>query len=263
MTTATLPAQSIETVPYLSAGQWKTSAGTRAGDVYNPSTGKIIGRIPFSPKAEVDAVIEGAHAALPAWAETPVVERARILFKFRELIVKNFEELAKTVTREHGKTAVEARASVQRGMEVVEFACGVPSLIMGQSLQNIARNVDCETIRHPVGVCAGITPFNFPAMVPLWMFPVALACGNTFILKPSEKVPLSANFLGRLLVEAGIPAGVFNIVHGDKEAVDALLHHPLVRRFRLSDRRRSRSIFTKPARGTGSAYRRRAGRRII
>ncbi len=174
-------------------------------------------------------MIEAAHLALPAWAETPVVERVRVLFKFRELILKHFEELAGTVTREHGKTAVEARASVQRGVEVVEFACGVPSLIMGQSLQNIARNVDCETVRHPVGVCAGITPFNFPAMVPLWMFPIAIACGNTFILKPSEKVPLSANFLGRLLVEAGIPEGVFNIVHGDKEAVDALLGHPLVR----------------------------------
>ena len=229
MTTTTAPAQSVETLQYLSAGQWKTSAGSRAGDVFNPSTGKTIAKVPFSPTAEVNATIEAAHAALPAWAETPVVERARILFKFRELIVKNFEELAKTVTREHGKTAVEARASVQRGMEVVEFACGVPSLIMGQTMQNIARNVDCETIRHPIGVCAGITPFNFPAMVPLWMFPVALACGNTFILKPSEKVPLSANFLGKLLVEAGIPAGVFNIVHGDKEAVDVLLTHPLVR----------------------------------
>jgi malonate-semialdehyde dehydrogenase (acetylating)/methylmalonate-semialdehyde dehydrogenase len=223
------PAPSVETLQYLSAGQWKTSAGTRAGDVFNPSTGKTIAKLPFSPTAEVNAVIEAAHAALPAWAETPVVNRCQILFTYRELMHKHFDELAKTVTREHGKTAVEAKASVQRGIEVVEFACGIPSLIMGQSLQNIARNVDCETIRHPLGVCAGITPFNFPAMVPLWMFPIALACGNTFILKPSEKVPLSANLLGRLLVEAGIPAGVFNIVHGDKEAVDALLHHPLVR----------------------------------
>ena len=227
MTTITAPA--VETLQYLSNGQWKSSTASRAGDVFNPSTGKVIAKVPFAPAAEVNAVIEAAHAALPAWAETPVVNRAQVMFKYRELLLKNFEELAKTVTREHGKTAVEARASVQRGIEVVEFACGIPSLIMGQSLQNIARNVDCETIRHPIGVCAGITPFNFPAMVPLWMFPVALVCGNTFILKPSEKVPLSANFLGKLLVEAGIPAGVFNIVHGDKEAVDALLHHPLVR----------------------------------
>ena len=229
MTSAESVASGVETRSYWSGGAWKTSAGTRAGDVFNPSTGRVIARVPFSPAAEVNEVVAAAHAALPAWAEIPVVERAQVMFRFRELMQKHFEELAKVVTREHGKTAVEARASVQRGMEVVEFACGIPSLIMGQSLQNIARNVDCETIRHPVGVCAGITPFNFPAMVPLWMFPVALACGNTFILKPSEKVPLSANFLGRLLVEAGIPAGVFNIVHGDKEAVDALLHHPLVK----------------------------------
>jgi malonate-semialdehyde dehydrogenase (acetylating)/methylmalonate-semialdehyde dehydrogenase len=228
MTVAPPPAP-VETLPYLADGAWKKSASPRTGDVFNPSTGKVIARVPLLAAAEVDTVVQSAHAALPAWAETPVVERCRILFKFRELILQNFDELAKTVTREHGKTAVEARASVQRGMEVVEFACGIPSLIMGQCLQNIARNVDCETIRHPLGVCAGITPFNFPAMVPLWMFPIALACGNTFILKPSEKVPLSVNVLGRLLTEAGIPPGVFNIVHGDKEAVDALLHHPLVR----------------------------------
>src|SRR5262249_34156387 len=137
--------------------------------------------------------------------------------------------LAHSVTREHGKILAEARASVQRGVEMVEFACGIPSLLMGQVLDNIAAGVDCEAVRHPVGVCAGITPFNFPAMVPLWMFPVALACGNTFVLKPSEKVPLSAVRLAELLLEAGLPEGVFNLVHGDKECVDALLAHPLVR----------------------------------
>src|SRR5205085_5139700 len=139
------------------------------------------------------------------------------------------EELARLVAREHGKTLAESRASVQRGIEMVEFACGIPSLLMGQTLPNIAGSVDCETVRHPVGVCAGITPFNFPVMVPLWMVPVALTCGNTFVLKPSEKVPLSAVRLGELLVEAGLPEGVFNLVHGDKECVDALLAHPLVR----------------------------------
>ncbi len=166
---------------------------------------------------------------LPAWAETPVVDRARILFRFRELLCRDADQLARLVTREHGKTLGEARASVQRGVEMVEFACGIPSLIMGQCLPNLAAGVDCETVRHPVGVCAGITPFNFPAMVPLWMFPVALVCGNTFILKPSEKVPLSAVKLGELLVEAGLPAGVFSIIHGDRECVEALLTHPLVR----------------------------------
>jgi len=176
----------------------------------------------------VDQVVKGAAAAFPAWAETPVVERAQVMFRFRELLLKHADELAALVTREHGKTLSEARASVQRGIEMVELACGIPSLIMGQCVQNIAAEVDCETIRHPLGVCAGITPFNFPVMVPLWMFPVALTCGNTFILKPSEKVPLSAVRLGELLLEAGLSPGVFSIVHGDGECVNALLEHPQV-----------------------------------
>jgi len=226
-TTATAPP--LEDVPLLRGGQWVKSSATRFGDVYNPSTGNVIARVPMCTTDEVNKVIETAAAAGPAWANKPVVERCRFLFKFRDLIVQHSEEIARTVTREHGKTLVEARASVQRGMEVVEFACGVPSLIMGQSIQNIAREVDCETIRHPVGVCAGITPFNFPAMVPLWMYPIAIACGNTFVLKPSEKVPLAAVMIGKLLQESGLPDGVFNIVHGDKECVDALLNHPLVK----------------------------------
>jgi malonate-semialdehyde dehydrogenase (acetylating)/methylmalonate-semialdehyde dehydrogenase len=229
--TAAAPAgnKTIDQVPMLVGGKWITSTSVRGGDVYNPSTGQVIARVPFCTKDEVNKVIETAAEALPAWANKPVVERCRFLFKFRDLISQHAEEIAQLVTREHGKTLVESRASVLRGMEVVEFACGVPSLIMGQSMQNIAREVDCETIRHPVGVCAGITPFNFPAMVPLWMYPIAIACGNTFILKPSEKVPLSSVFIGKLLQQTGLPDGVFNIVHGDKEAVDALLHHPLVK----------------------------------
>src|SRR6516225_7010100 len=220
--------QPVDQVKILVGGQWETVCAERFGDVYNPSSGKVIARVPFCSVAEVDRVVQSAAEALPTWAETPVVERARILFRFRELVVQHAGALAQSVTREHGKTLAEARASVQRGVEMIEFACGIPSLIMGQTMPNIAANVDCETIRHPVGVCVGITPFNFPAMVPLWMFPVALACGNTFVLKPSEKVPLSAVKLGELLMEAGLPDGVFNIVHGDKECVDALLAHPLV-----------------------------------
>jgi malonate-semialdehyde dehydrogenase (acetylating)/methylmalonate-semialdehyde dehydrogenase len=216
------------TVPMLTNGKWQTSASPRHSQVFNPSTGQIIATVPLATKPEVEEIIRAAAAALPAWSATPVVERCRVLFRFRELLTQRFEELARLVTREHGKTLVEARASVQRGIEVVEFACGMPSMLMGQSLPDIARGVDCETVRHPVGVCAGITPFNFPAMVPMWMFPVALACGNTFILKPSEKVPLSANLLGEILSEAGCPPGVFNIVHGDKEAVDVLLTHELI-----------------------------------
>jgi malonate-semialdehyde dehydrogenase (acetylating)/methylmalonate-semialdehyde dehydrogenase len=173
--------------------------------------------------------VRSAAEAQGAWGETPAVDRARVMFRFREILQSRFEELAALVTREHGKTIAEARAEVQRGVEMVEFACGIPSLLMGQALENLAPSVDAETSRHPVGVCAGITPFNFPFMVPLWMFPVALVCGNTFVLKPSEKVPLSAIRLSELLAEAGLPPGVFNVVHGDKQAVDALLEHPLVR----------------------------------
>jgi malonate-semialdehyde dehydrogenase (acetylating)/methylmalonate-semialdehyde dehydrogenase len=212
----------------LIAGRWVSSSTDRWGEIFNPSTGQVIGRTPFCPAEEVDRAAQAAVAALPAWKETPVVERARLMFVFREKLQAHFDELAKLVTHEHGKTIAEARAEVQRGIEMVEFACGIPSLILGQSLENIATNVDAETSRHPVGVCAGIVPFNFPFMVPLWMFPVAITCGNTFILKPSEKVPLSSIRMGELLIEAGLPPGVLNIVHGDKPCVDALLTHPLI-----------------------------------
>ena len=218
-----------ERVKLLIGGRWEVSEADRRGPVYNPSTGKLIAEVPFCGADDVDRAVQAAAAALAEWAATPVVERARMMFRFRELLLAHAEELAHLVTREHGKTLSESRASVHRGVEVVEFACGIPSLIMGQSLQDIATQVDCETIRHPVGVCVGITPFNFPVMVPLWMFPVAITCGNTFVLKPSEKVPLSAVRLGELLTEAGLADGVFNIVHGDRTCVDALLEHPLVR----------------------------------
>jgi malonate-semialdehyde dehydrogenase (acetylating) / methylmalonate-semialdehyde dehydrogenase len=221
--------QAENCVKLLIGGSWEPSQSARHGSVYNPSNGSVIATVPFCSANDVDRAVQAAAAALPAWAETPVVERARVMFRFRERLSAHADELASLVTREHGKTLAEARASVHRGIEVVEFACGVPNLIMGQSLENIARQVDCETIRHPVGVCAGITPFNFPAMVPLWMFPIAIVCGNTFVLKPSEKVPLSAVRLGELLMESGLPEGVLSIVHGDRECVDAILTHPLVR----------------------------------
>jgi malonate-semialdehyde dehydrogenase (acetylating) / methylmalonate-semialdehyde dehydrogenase len=224
--TATRPV--AETIPILRNGKWAVAKAKRTSEVYNPSTGKVIAKVPLCDAHETGEVVEAAAAALPAWAETPVVERARLMFRFRALLEEHFEELAALVTREHGKTLAEARAEVNRGIEVVEFACGIPSLITGEVLPNIAGDVDAEAVRHPVGVCVGITPYNFPFMVPLWMFPIALTCGNTFILKPSEKVPLSSQRLGELLAEAGVPDGVFNIVHGDKECVDALLDHPKV-----------------------------------
>ncbi|MBL9213923.1 MAG: CoA-acylating methylmalonate-semialdehyde dehydrogenase [Opitutaceae bacterium] len=214
--------------PNYIAGEWLTPrlSGT---PVYNPSTGEVIAECPAGGAAEVAAAVEAAQAAFPAWRDTPAVERARVLFRFRHLVEQHFDRLCQTVSREHGKTHAEARGSVFRGLENIEYACGIPTLLFGDSLRNLARGVDCDTIHLPLGVCAGITPFNFPAMVPLWMFPMAIACGNTFVLKPSEKVPLSAVLLGQLLEEAGCPRGVFNVVHGGRAAVDALLTHPLVR----------------------------------
>jgi malonate-semialdehyde dehydrogenase (acetylating) / methylmalonate-semialdehyde dehydrogenase len=223
MTTTLLPC------PLLINGEWRKLSGVAATPVYNPSTGDVIAECPVGGKDEVNAAVEAAHAAFPEWRETPAVERARVFFRYRQLVEKNFDRICETVTREHGKTFAEARGSAYRGLENIEYACGVPSLLFGDTLENLARGVDCETLLQPLGVCVGITPFNFPAMVPLWMYPLALACGNTFVLKPSEKVPLTANLLGELLVEAGIPQGVFNIVHGGRESVDALLTHPKVR----------------------------------
>src|SRR5687768_12911075 len=225
---ATITSSSVESVPIFSGGKWAELKSKRHGEVYNPSTGQVIARVPLCSAEQTAEVVEAAAAAIPAWSETPVVERARFMFRFRALMEQHFEELAALVTREHGKTLAEARAEVNRGIEVVEFACGIPSLIAGDSLPNIAGDVDAEAVRHPVGVCVGITPYNFPSMVPLWMFPVAITCGNTFVLKPSEKVPLSAVRLGELLAEAGLPDGVFNIVHGDRKCVDALLDHAKV-----------------------------------
>jgi malonate-semialdehyde dehydrogenase (acetylating)/methylmalonate-semialdehyde dehydrogenase len=219
---------SLAPCPLHIGGEW-LQPKISSTPVYNPSTGDVIAECPAGGPAEVNAAVEAAQAAFPAWRETPAVERARVFFRYRQLVEQNFDRICHTVSREHGKTHAEARGSVYRGLENIEYACGVPSLLFGDTLENLARGVDCETLLQPLGVCVGITPFNFPAMVPLWMFPLALACGNTFVLKPSEKVPLTANLLGELLIEAGIPKGVFNIVHGGRDAVDALLTHPKVR----------------------------------
>jgi malonate-semialdehyde dehydrogenase (acetylating)/methylmalonate-semialdehyde dehydrogenase len=220
---------SLTPCPVFIGGEWRVLSGVATSPVYNPSTGEVIAEVPLGNTSLVDEAVQAAAAAFPAWRDTPPVERARVFFRYRQLIEQNFEKLCHCVTREHGKTLAEARGSVHRGLENVEYACGIPSLLMGDTLENIARGVDCETMLQPLGVCAGITPFNFPAMVPMWMFPTALACGNTFVLKPSEKVPLTAILLGELLEQAGLAKGVFNIIHGGRECVDALLAHPLVR----------------------------------
>src|ERR1035437_708057 len=214
--------------PLFINGEWLQPkiAGT---PVYNPSTGDVIAECPAGGAAEVNAAVAAAHAAFPAWRDTPSVERARVFFRYRQLVEQNFDALCRSVSREHGKTLAEERGSIYRGLENIEYACGIPTLLMGDTLPDLARGVDCETLLQPLGVCAGITPFNFPAMVPLWMFPLALACGNTFVLKPSEKVPLTAVLLVELLEKAGLPKGVLNLVHGGRPAVDALLTHPKVR----------------------------------
>ncbi len=218
----------VNIVPMLMDGQLVVPDAKTHEIVFNPSTGQSIGRTPLCDARVVDEVVQSAARALPKWSATPVVDRARIFFHYHTLLEKYFDELAALVTREHGKTLAESRAEVQRGLEMVEFACSIPSLLMGSTLPNIATDVDAETVKHPVGVCVGITPYNFPNMVPLWMFPISIVCGNTFILKPSEKVPLSAIRLAELLVEAGLPPGVLSVLHGGKECVDALLVHPKV-----------------------------------
>ncbi len=213
------------------AGDWAapTNNGAGSGTVFNPSLGAPIATIPFAGPAEVDLAVRSAHEAFPAWAATPPSERARVMFRYRDLLERHYDEIARLISREHGKTLAEARGDLFRGLEVVELACGAPSLLMGELLPNIARGIDGELARHPLGVCVGITPFNFPAMIPLWMFPLALVAGNTFVFKPSERVPLTAIRLTELLLEAGLPKGVFQLVHGDRAAVEALLVHPLVK----------------------------------
>ncbi len=219
----------MPTCPNFIGGEWRVPPGVATTPIYNPSTGDVIGECPVGNAQLVDEAVQAAAAAFPAWRDTPPVDRVRVFFRYRQLLEQNFDRICASISREHGKTLVEARGSLFRGIENVEYACGIPSLLMGDTLENIARGVDCETVLQPLGVCAGITPFNFPAMVPMWMFPTALACGNTFVLKPSEKVPLSAVLIIELLEQAGLPKGVLNIVHGGRDVVDALLTHPKVK----------------------------------
>ncbi|OGA46214.1 MAG: methylmalonate-semialdehyde dehydrogenase (acylating) [Betaproteobacteria bacterium RIFCSPLOWO2_12_FULL_62_58] len=218
--------QTTETVSLWINGNKRPTTSGRFGEVTNPATGRVARRVPFCNAADIDAAVQSAQRAFPAWRDMPPLRRARILMRFRELLDQNKDELARLITDEHGKTLADAGGSVQRGIEVVEFAMGVPHLIKGEHSEEVGTGVDCHSLRQPLGVCAGVTPFNFPVMVPLWMFPVALACGNTFVLKPSEKVPSASMLMAELLKQAGLPDGVFNVVHGDKEAVDALLNHP-------------------------------------
>jgi malonate-semialdehyde dehydrogenase (acetylating)/methylmalonate-semialdehyde dehydrogenase len=200
----------------------------RYGEVFNPATGEVSSLVAFASQEEVNQAVAAAAAAFSAWAGTPPLRRARILFRFKELLEQHGDELAFIITSEHGKVLSDARGSLTRGIEVVEFACGIPHLLKGSYSENVGSGVDSYSLRQPIGVCAGITPFNFPAMVPMWMFPLALACGNTFVLKASEKTPGCALRLAELITEAGLPDGVLNVVNGDGETVDALLTHPQI-----------------------------------
>ncbi|WP_144373832.1 CoA-acylating methylmalonate-semialdehyde dehydrogenase [Vogesella urethralis] len=208
------------------AGQHQAGSGTRTTPVFNPATGRVQAEVVLAEQADVDAVVAAASAAFPAWSDTAPLRRARILFKFKMLLEARQDELAALISSEHGKVHADALGEVTRGLEVVEFACGIPQLLKGEYTEQVGRGIDAWTMRQSLGVVAGITPFNFPAMVPMWMFPVAIACGNTFVLKPSERDPSAALFIAALLEEAGLPPGVFNVLQGDKLAVDGLLTHP-------------------------------------
>jgi malonate-semialdehyde dehydrogenase (acetylating)/methylmalonate-semialdehyde dehydrogenase len=212
----------------LIGGSWEGANGHETEPVYDPATGETIAETPLSTREDVDRTVKAASAAFTDWAATPVIRRIQVLFRFKMLLEEHFEELRDLVTLENGKDVRDAGGEVRRGIEVVEFACGMPSLLMGETVRDVAGGIDNTSYRYPLGVVAVITPFNFPCMVPLWTLPIAIAAGNAYILKPSERTPLSAIKLGELLTEAGLPDGVFSIVHGARDAVDGILEHPCI-----------------------------------
>ena len=218
----------VSTLGHFVGGKLLAGSSGRSGSVFNPATGQVAAQVSFASAEETRAAIAAARAALPAWSETPPLQRARVMFRFKALLDEHIDELAGIITSEHGKVLSDARGEVTRGLEVVEFACGIPQLLKGEFSDSVGRGIDSWSLRQPVGVCAGITPFNFPVMVPMWMFPIAIACGNTFVLKPSEKDPSCSLLLAKLLSEAGLPPGVFNVINGDRVAVDTLLTDPQV-----------------------------------
>ncbi|OJA05287.1 CoA-acylating methylmalonate-semialdehyde dehydrogenase [Halomonas sp. QHL1] len=210
-------------------GQVSAGESSHSQDVFNPATGRVTGRVSLASPADVNTAVEAAQAAFPAWADTPPIRRARVMFKFLELLNAHKDELAEAITKEHGKVFTDAQGEVARGIDIVEFACGIPQLLKGDYTEQVSTGIDNWTMRQPLGVVAGITPFNFPAMVPMWMFPLAIAAGNTFILKPSPLDPSASLLMADLLKQAGLPDGVFNVVQGDKDSVEALIDHPHVK----------------------------------
>jgi malonate-semialdehyde dehydrogenase (acetylating)/methylmalonate-semialdehyde dehydrogenase len=218
----------MKTINHWIDGKVSERAPERSGDVFNPATGEVQAKVAFATPAQVDEAVESAWQAAQSWRDASIAKRTKTLFAFRQLVDNHQAELAKLLTLEHGKVTADAMGEVARGLEVIEFACGIADLAKGEYSENVSTEVDTYSIRQPLGVVAGITPFNFPAMVPMWMFPIAIACGNTFVLKPSERDPSAASFMAQLLADAGLPPGVFNVVHGDKVAVDRLLEHPKI-----------------------------------
>ncbi len=216
----------MKLIEHFVGGKIIPGTSNKKGKVFNPATGDQEKEVRIASKKDLDIAVEVAKKAFQEWSAKPSLVRARVMFKFKELIEKNSDELTQLIVNEHGKVYEDAKGSLTRGLEVVEFACGIPHLLKGEFSENVGTNVDSWSMRQPLGVVAGITPFNFPAMVPMWMFPIAIACGNTFILKPSEKDPSCSIKLAELLKEAGLPDGVFNVINGDKEAVDAILTNP-------------------------------------
>ncbi|AQU81566.1 MULTISPECIES: CoA-acylating methylmalonate-semialdehyde dehydrogenase [unclassified Halomonas] len=210
-------------------GQVSAGDSVNGQNVFNPATGEVTGRVSLASQADVDAAVQAAQAAFPAWADTPPIRRARVLFKFLELLNAHKDALAEAITKEHGKVFTDAQGEVARGIDIVEFACGIPQLLKGDYTEQVSTGIDNWTLRQPLGVVAGITPFNFPVMVPMWMFPIAIAAGNTFVLKPSPLDPSASLMIAELLKQAGLPDGVFNVVQGDKDSVEALIDHPDVK----------------------------------
>jgi malonate-semialdehyde dehydrogenase (acetylating) / methylmalonate-semialdehyde dehydrogenase len=216
----------VRTAKLLIGGKFVESTTQEWRDIVNPATQEVVGRVPFATRAEVDAAVASAAKAFQTWRLTPLGARMRVMLRFQDLVRQNMKRIAQTLTAEQGKTLPDAEGDIFRGLEVIEHACSIGTLQQGEFSENVAGGVDTYTLRQPIGVCAGITPFNFPAMIPLWMFPMAIVCGNTFVLKPSEQDPLSTMELVELALEAGIPAGVLNVVHGGKDVVDAICTHP-------------------------------------
>ena len=215
----------MATIEHFIDGKKYSGNSKRSSSIYNPATGEETNKVKLGTIEDLNKAVESSKSAFFNWSNTPPLQRARVMFKFKELIEKNSDELTKIIVSEHGKVYEDAKGSLTRGLEVVEYACGIPQMLKGEFTENVGKNVDSWSLRQPLGICAGITPFNFPAMVPMWMFPMAIACGNTFILKPSEKDPSCSMRLAEIFKEAGLPDGVFNIVNGDKEVVDAIINN--------------------------------------